>query len=97
MKINLRNIFLVLAMMSFIVSPVFDIVSLPAQAQQKTTKTRKRKAKTSGKAKTSSKPETSADVKRRQEATQKEIKQTEEQIKENERSVKSRIVCLRQT
>ena len=32
--------------------------------------------------------ETSADVKKRQEATQKEIRQTEQQIKENERSVR---------
>lgn len=35
------------------------------------------------------KPETSADVKKRQEATQKEIKLTEQQIKENERSVRA--------
>lgn len=34
-------------------------------------------------------PETSADVKKRQEATQKEIKLTEEQIRENERQVRT--------
>ncbi len=45
-KINLRNIFLVAAMVCIAASSVLDIVSLPAEAQQKTTTTRKRKAKT---------------------------------------------------
>ncbi|MDE6443920.1 MAG: peptidoglycan DD-metalloendopeptidase family protein [Muribaculaceae bacterium] len=44
--------------------------------------------KGSGNAKGSVKQETSADVKKKQEATQKEIRQTEQQIKENDRSIK---------
>lgn len=41
-----------------------------------------------GNAKGASRQETSADVKKQQEATQKEIRQTEQQIKENDRSIK---------
>lgn len=105
-KIDLRNIFLVAAMTSITAAPLLEVVSLPAEAQQKTTTTRKRKAKTGktgktgNKAKTGNKgnvgnkaktgkPETSAEAKRRQEATQKEIRETEQQIRENEKSVKS--------
>lgn len=73
---NLRNIFLTAAITCIAAQPVFDTVTLPAGAQQKNTTARKS-------------PVTSADAKRQQEATQKEIKQTEAQIKENERSVKS--------
>ena len=91
MKIKLRNILLTAAMLCVAQGPVLEIVSFPAVAQQKTSTPRKRK-KSSGK--TTSKPETSADVKRRQEATQKEIKLTEEQIKENERSVKAGLSAL---
>lgn len=94
---KLRYIFLMAAMCGIAAGPVADIASLPLSAQQKTTPARKRKAKDTGnKAAAKSKknnpksqrPETSADVKRRQEATQKEIRQTEAQIKENEKSVK---------
>ena len=68
--------------------------------KNKTSSTKKQTTKSPGKTtgkqsgKTSAKPETSADVKRRQEATQKEIRLTEEQIKENERSVKAGLSAL---
>lgn len=54
--------------------------AVPAK-KSSTTTGRKRKG-------TEAKRETSADVKRRQEATQKEIRLTEEQIRENDKSVK---------
>ena len=86
----------------FAAEPIADIAATPLSAQQKTAPARKRKAKgttqnkqqKAGNAKGAAqngqrKTETSADVKRRQEATQKEIRQTEAQIKENEKSVKS--------
>lgn len=46
------------------------------------------KGNTAAKKNTPAKKETSADVKKRQEATQREIRLTEQQIKENEKSVK---------
>lgn len=95
-KIDLRNIFLVAAMTVIAAAPLLEVVSVPAEAQQKTT-TRKRKTNTvnagnkpkAGNKGNTGKPETSAEAKRRQEATQKEIKETEQQIRENEKSVKS--------
>lgn len=75
------------------------VCSYAAPQQKSATKGRQRNrktapAKTTSPAKTAkpakaAKPETSADVKKRQEATQREIRQTEQQIKENERSVRA--------
>ena len=62
----------------------------PKQGNKTTTSTTA-KGKTAGKAKT---VETSADVKKKQEATQKEIRLTEQQIKENERSIKKSLTDL---
>lgn len=63
-------------------------------AKGKTNPTKKGTAQPKGNTKTKGKGETSADVKKRQEATQKEIKETEARIRENERQVKNGLSAL---
>lgn len=94
MKIRfVKNISLIILALTFCATPI--VTQPEVHAQKSTVKNRKRKKATTTKTttakKTSSKPETSADVKKKQEATQKEIKQTEEQIRQNELSVKKNL------
>lgn len=53
------------------------------------TSTRKKSNASGGKGKAVSRPKTSAEARRQQEATQREIRLTEQQIKENDRSIKA--------
>ncbi len=83
-------------MAAMILPSVAVPVAEAAPQQKSTTKTTAKKrpgkaakpAKGASAGKKSAKQETSADVKKRQAATQKEIRQTEEQIRENDRSIK---------
>lgn len=64
---------------------------MEAQKRQRAKTKTKAKTTTVTKSKTSSSPKTSAEAKKRQEAAQKEIKQTEEQIRANEAEVKKNL------
>lgn len=86
----LKNISITLLTVSILSAGMPVVVAEAAPQQKSATKGRRGAAPKSSNAKKGGAKthETSADVKKRQEATQKEIRQTEQQIKENDRSVK---------
>lgn len=103
MNINSNYIKVMLAAAIMTLSPSLEGMAIPSASEQQTTSkgrrqesgkkgnaaaAKKRGAKSAAKGNPGRSKETSADVRKRQEATQKEIKLAKEQIAENERSIK---------
>ena len=90
----IRCVFLSLVLTGMFVPEPYISVNAQKNTSNKTRRSKSRKSNTNSsgsKVQSSAKSsgETSADVRKKQEATQKEIQQTEEQIKENEKSVRN--------